>query len=588
LGIINDILDISKIEAGGFELIPVEYETASLLSDTVMLNKVRIGSKPIVFALEVGGDFPKRLVGDELRIKEVLNNLLSNAIKYTREGTVTLTAAWESLPGLENEVLIRFSVRDTGIGIRKEDISKLFSVYTQLDTRANRKIEGTGLGLQITKKLVEMMGGSIAVESEYGSGSVFTVEIIQFLTEGQTNSLSLGKDNSLSLGEETAEKLRSFNYTADMKGEVIDRSWMPYGKVLVVDDLPVNLQIARGLLEPYGLLVDSAESGQKAIELIKAGNPRYDLILMDHMMPEMDGIEAVRIIREDANSDYCKNVPIVALTANALVGNPGMFLSKGFNGFISKPVDIFQLDEALNKYVRDKSKEGTGERGTGNGDYGSNKDSPFLTPHSLFPAIPGVDVKTGLFMTGGTEEGYRKVLATLCKNVEERMPIFQTVPDKDTLLMFITQVHSLKSSAASIGAAELSDKAAKLEAAGRAEDLAFIREHLSDFSEHLTALVKNIGIALNTASGQNDIQSLSTDKNRETDISTIRLFRELTESLKSRKVPEIKRILNELNRQTVNSKAREVLQRVSDQVLMAEFDDAVKTIEELVADDKKE
>jgi signal transduction histidine kinase/DNA-binding response OmpR family regulator len=568
LGIINDILDISKIEAGGFELIPVEYETASLLSDTVMLNRVRIGSKPIVFALEISGDFPLMLVGDELRIKEVLNNLLSNAIKYTKEGNVTLTAAWESLPGRESEVLIRFGVRDTGIGIRKEDISKLFSGYTQLDTRANRKIEGTGLGLEITKKLVEMMGGSIAVESEYGSGSVFMVEIIQGIVEGPAGSLSLG--------EETAEKLKGFIYTAGMKVDDIDRSWMPYGKVLVVDDLPVNLQIARGLLEPYGLLVDTAESGQKAIELIKAENPRYDLVFMDHMMPEMDGIEAVRIIREEADSEYGKNVPIIALTANALVGNIEMFLSKGFNGFISKPVDIFQLDEALNKFVRDKS-------GMSNEKLAISKDI-----NSPFPAIPGVDVKKGFAMTGGTEANYRIVLSTFKKNVEERLPIFQMPPDLDTLFMFTTQVHSLKSSAGSIGAAEVSYRAGKLEAAGRAGDLIFIREHLSDFLERLTALLKNIGIALQAAQEENDVQGLPADKNQEADISTVRLFRELAESLKSRKVSEIKRAMNALNQQTANSKIKEALDKLSDQVLMAEFDDAVKTVEELVAGNKKE
>jgi len=572
LGIINDILDISKIEAGGFELIPVEYETASLLSDTVMLNRVRIGSKPIVFALEVGGDFPLKLVGDELRIKEILNNLLSNAIKYTKEGSVTLTAAWERLSGRENEALIRFSVRDTGIGIRKEDISKLFSIYTQLDTRANRKIEGTGLGLEITKKLVEMMGGSIAVESEYGSGSVFTVEIIQFIVEGQAGSMSIG--------EKTAEKLRSFNYTADMKGDNISRSWMPYGKVLVVDDLPVNLQIARGLLEPYGLLVDTAESGQKAIELIKAENPRYDLVFMDHMMPEMDGIEAVSIIRGEADSEYCKNVFIIALTANALVGNTEMFLSKGFNGFISKPVDIFQLDEALNKFVRDKNTNSNEQRTKSKEQRTVSEDD-----NSPFPNIPGVDVKRGIAMTGGTEKGYRNVLATLSKNVEERLPIFQTPPESGTLPMFTTQVHSLKSSAASIGAAEVSDIAEKLEAAGRAGDLAFIREHLSDFLEQLTALVKNIGIALRAVPEGNDVQGLPTDINQETDIS--RLFRELAESLRSRRVPEIKRVLNVLNRQTVNSRVKEALDKISDQVLMAEFDDAIKIVEELVAGNKR-
>jgi CheY-like chemotaxis protein/HPt (histidine-containing phosphotransfer) domain-containing protein len=478
-----------------------------------------------------------------------------------------------------NEALLRFGVRDTGIGIRKEDILKLFSGYTQLDTRANRNIEGTGLGLEISKKLVEMMGGSIAVESEYGKGSVFTVEIVQGIAEYKP------------IGEETAKKLKSFNYTADRKKEDIDRSWMPYGKVLVVDDLPVNLQIERGLLEPYGLLVDSAESGQKAIELIEAENPRYDLIFMDHMMPGMDGIEAVRIIRQKSGSEYRRNVPIIALTANALVGNSEMFMSKGFNGFISKPVDIFQLDEALNKFVRDKRTMSNGQLAMSKENAWQNK-LPGKDTNFPFPDIPGVDVKKGIAMTGGTEKGYRDVLAMLSKNVEERLPLFQTPPESDTLPMFIIQAHALKSSTASIGAAEVSARATKLEDAGKAGDLAFIREHLGDFFECLTALVKNIGIVLQTASDENNEQGLPTNINRETDISTIRLFRELAESLKSRKVPEIKRILNALNRQTADSKVKEVLERLSDQVLMAEFDDAVKTavktIEELVAENKKE
>jgi signal transduction histidine kinase/CheY-like chemotaxis protein/HPt (histidine-containing phosphotransfer) domain-containing protein len=575
LGIINDILDISKIEAGGFELIPVEYETASLLSDTVMLNRVRIASKPIAFALEISGDFPLMLVGDELRIKEVLNNLLSNAIKYTKEGSVTLSVAWESISGRENEALVRFGVRDTGIGIRREDILKLFSGYTQLDTKENRNIEGTGLGLEISKKLVEMMGGSIAVESEYGKGSVFTAEIVQ------------GIAGYKPIGEETAEKLRGFNYAAGMKGEDIDRSWMPYGKVLVVDDLPVNLQIARGLLEPYGLLVDTAESGQKAIELVEAENPRYDLILMDHMMPGMDGIEAVRIIRQKPGSEYGRSVPIIALTANALVGNSEMFLSKGFSGFIPKPIDIFQLDGALNKFVRDKRTMSNGQLAMSKENAGQNK-LPGKDANFPFPDIPGVDVKKGIAMTGGTEKGYRDVLAMLSKNVEERLPLFQTPPDSDALPMFIVQAHSLKSSTASIGAAEVSAGAARLEAAGRAGDLAFIREYLGDFFECLTALVKNIGIALQTASGEDDAKGLPNGKNRETDVSTVRLFRELAESLKSRKVPEIKRVLNALDRQTADSEVKEVLERLSDQVLMAEFDDAVKTVDELVAENKKE
>ena len=369
LGIINDILDISKIEAGGFEFVPVEYATALLIGDTVNLNRVRIGQKPITFILEIFDDFPSALMGDELRVKQVLNNILSNAIKYTMEGTVTLAVSWEGIPQergsalqeAEPRVKIRFSVWDTGIGIHREDMGKLFTSYSQLNTKANRKIEGTGLGLEITKKLVEMMGGSITVESEYGKGSVFTVEIIQGLAD------------LTPIGEETAESLRKFSFDYYRKEDDISRSWMPYGRVLVVDDMPVNLQVARGLLEPYGLKIDTAASGQEAIEKLIAEGPRrregggYDLIFMDHMMPEMDGIEAVRIIREwelsENKEQGTKNkkqgtvggrqTPIVALTANALVGNMEMFLSKGFNGFISKPIDIVQLDGALNRWVRD-------------------------------------------------------------------------------------------------------------------------------------------------------------------------------------------------------------------------------------------
>jgi len=567
LGIINDILDISKIEAGSFELIPVEYETASLLSETVMLNMVRIGSKPIIFALEISEDFPMTLLGDELRIKQVLNNLLSNAIKYTKEGSVTLSVAWESFTERENEALVRFVVRDTGIGIRAEDIWKLFSSYTQLDLRANRKIEGTGLGLEISKKLVDMMGGSINVESEYGKGSVFTAEIIQ------------GIANYKPIGEETVKKLKSLKYTIERKRDKVDNSWMPYGKVLVVDDLPVNLQIARGLLEPYGLKVDSAESGQEAIDLIEAENPRYDLIFMDQMMPDMDGIETVGIIRQNS-SEYVRNVPIIALTANALVGNSEMFMSKGFNGFISKPIDIVQLDEALNKFIRDKSGGENMEQKMNSSN--SNLYSNNSNKDSSFPAIPGVDVKKGISRTGGKEDAYRRVLVTLCKNIEERLPLFKTPPELDTLSTFVINVHAFNGSTASIGAAEVSDRAAKLETAGKAGDLAYIREHLSDFVEHLTALMKNISAALQITSKENE-QGLPVDKNQEIDVSTVRLFRELAESLKSQKVPEVKRLQKLLNQQAADSRVKKALDKISDQILMAEFGNAVKTAEEFVA-----
>jgi CheY-like chemotaxis protein len=314
---------------------------------------VRIGSKPIAFVLEINGDFPRKLRGDELRVRQILNNILSNAIKYTRQGSVTLSMAWEHAANKGHgeeaalqEARLHFIVRDTGVGIRPEDMGKLFAEYAQLDGQLNREVEGTGLGLAIGRKLTEMMGGTIAVESEYGKGSTFSVSLVQGLV------------GSESIGEETAERLKQFQYISPKEDKDIERSWMPYGKVMVVDDVQVNLLVACGLLEPYGLFVDTAESGQEAIDLIQAGT-RYDLVFMDHMMPGMDGIEAVRNIRAWEKGRGKGNTPIIALTANALAGNMEMFLSKGFNGFIPKPIDIFQIDEALNQWVRDKQSQET-------------------------------------------------------------------------------------------------------------------------------------------------------------------------------------------------------------------------------------
>jgi signal transduction histidine kinase/CheY-like chemotaxis protein len=347
LGIINEILDISKIEAGSFELIPAEYETASFINDTVNLNMVRLGSKPINFVLKINGDFPAKLIGDELRVKQVLNNLLSNAIKYTDEGTVTLVIACSARS--DTTVRLIFTVQDTGMGIRAEDMGKLFTSYSQLDTGANRRIEGTGLGLAITKNLVEMMGGRISVESEYGKGSVFTAEIIQ------------GVDNASVLGEEAAEALSNFRYASERKGKNIVPAWLPHVHVLVTDDLPANLLVARGLLDPYGMRVDTAASGREAVEMVK--NHTYDIIFMDHMMHEMDGVETLTAIRK---VDGYAHTPIIALTANALRGMREFYLEKGFQDYLSKPISPEALDKIINKFTGDQGTMGSGQSAMGN------------------------------------------------------------------------------------------------------------------------------------------------------------------------------------------------------------------------------
>ncbi|MDR3116055.1 MAG: response regulator [Treponema sp.] len=339
LEIINDILDISKIESGNFEIVSSEYDLSRLINDTIQLNMVRIGSKHITFRLEIDEAAPARLTGDELRLRQILNNLLSNAIKYTEEGRIILSVTWRQT----ETGFLCFTITDTGRGIKKEDMGKLFNAYTQFETAANRNTQGTGLGLFITKGLVEHMGGTITAESEYGKGSVFSVQIPQE---------ALGETI---IGKETAESLRSFQFSGSRReyGVNLIHHQMPYGKVLVVDDVEINLDVMTGILMPYRLRVDTALSGKEAIEMVRAEEPRYDLIFMDHMMPEMDGIETVRIIRK-INSDYARTVPIIALTANAIAGNREIFLENGFNDFISKPIDIKRLDTVLNRWIRDK------------------------------------------------------------------------------------------------------------------------------------------------------------------------------------------------------------------------------------------
>jgi CheY-like chemotaxis protein len=267
---------------------------------------------------------------------------LSNAFKYTKEGTVTLQIRNEELATRNEELgIITFTVKDTGIGIRAEDIDKLFSDYKQVDTSAHREIEGTGLGLSITKKFVELMNGEISVESEYGKGTTFRVRIRQgFVTDRP-------------IGKETVENLRSFRYSDKKKHAKIVRPDLSYAKVLLVDDFPTNIDVAAGMLRKYKMQVDCVLSGQEAIDLITAGQPVYNAIFMDHMMPGMNGLEATVKIR-DLGTDYAKNVPIIALTANAVAGSEQMFLDNGFNAFLPKPFNVMDMDAVVQQWVKRK------------------------------------------------------------------------------------------------------------------------------------------------------------------------------------------------------------------------------------------
>ncbi|MCL2379968.1 MAG: ATP-binding protein [Treponema sp.] len=338
LNIINDILDLSKVEAGKMEIISAAYELTSLIIDTAQLNCMYIGSKGIEFKLNVDKSLPVYLIGDALRIKQILNNLLSNAFKYTQKGTVTLSFGVEAAPEPGYTTLV-LTVSDTGQGMGKEDIEFLFDEFARFNMHTNRATEGSGLGMPIIHSLVTMMQGDINVESEPGKGSVFTVRLPQKLCIDDT------------LGEEAAANLQSWEFVSQQplkKMAKFEHERMPYGRVLVVDDVEVNIFVVEGILDAYGITVETAKSGLEAVEKVKSGQV-YDIIFMDHMMPEMDGMEAAKHIRAMGYTH-----PIVALTANALKDAAKMFMNNGFSGFISKPIDIAQIDAYLVRFIRNK------------------------------------------------------------------------------------------------------------------------------------------------------------------------------------------------------------------------------------------
>jgi signal transduction histidine kinase/CheY-like chemotaxis protein len=444
LGIINDILDLSKIEVGKLELINAQYDISSLIHDIVKLNIIRYESKAIEFKLNVSEDIPTFLIGDELRIKQILNNLLSNAFKYTDEGLVELSLFTEPIDN-SSSVMLVFRVSDTGQGMTPDDIKKLGDKFGRFNLEANRKTEGAGLGMNITRNLIQLMDGSITVESAPGAGSVFVVKLPQECADKNP----IGKELADNL-----EKLNLKNVTRIRKLQ-IKQDFMPYGRVLVVDDVETNLYVARGLLAPYGLSIDIAMSGFEAIDKIRSG-AKYDIIFMDHMMPKMDGIEAAKIIR---SLDY--KGAVVALTANAIMGQAEMFLSNGFDDFISKPIDIRQLNAVLNKLIRDKQPAEVLDEAQRQKNilYASGR-------HHI-----AIDPQLAEYFVRDGEKAY-SILDNILKNNFNRA---------DDLLQYVINVHAMKSSLANIGEGELSDKALELEQAGRDQNINLIMKGLPEF-----------------------------------------------------------------------------------------------------------
>lgn len=560
IGIINDILDFSKIESGKLEIVESEFNIASTINDVVSLSMSRLGEKPLEMIVKADPTLPASLLGDEMRIKQIIVNLMTNGIKYTNEGFVSLDVSYTKRDyGINLDV----SVKDSGIGITAENIEKLFTSFQQIDTKRNRSVEGTGLGLAITKRLVERMGGFVNIESEYGTGSEFRVciplkvadssPLVSIREREKIHALCLFglSDHDVATVDEfmrgfigmirktkldmrqcvDAEEMKElisqgginvlfvdrFNYIEHEKylvgliGKVrifivqsrlnsvkppngIHSIYKPFysiplavalngeeaspaaaddlsrtgftapkAKILIVDDNIINLKVAAGLMKPYNMTVHTADSGEKAIMMLEQ-SPDYNIVFMDHMMPKMDGIEAVGIIRAKGGK-YYGSVPIIALTANTVNNARQLFLDNGFDEFLAKPIDTGGLDRMLRRFLPEELRV-----------YGPKPVKPDeKAAESPVPvkaeAVPEFDPEKGKAYSGGDEELYLDILSEYARSGGKvRDELVRACIDKDWK-NYIIKVHALKSTSLNIGAEPLSELAKKLELAGKAGNL---------------------------------------------------------------------------------------------------------------------
>jgi CheY-like chemotaxis protein/HPt (histidine-containing phosphotransfer) domain-containing protein len=489
LQIISDLLDLSKIEAGKLTIAPIRYEVASLINEVVQINKLRFDSKPIDFKLEVDENMPASLIGDELRIKQILNNLLSNAFKYTQKGEVKLSAKAQAAGEDASCVTLIFIVGDTGEGISPEDQKNLFTEFSRFSSSANRPTIGTGLGLNITKNLVDLMQGEIFVESELEKGSAFTVRLPQKL-DGPTGAL----------GKDVIDNLQSqrFSSMAQMKKPPILREPMPYGRVLIVDDLEMNIFVAKLLMKPYGIKTSDASSGPEAINRVKRGET-FDIIFMDHMMPKMDGIEATNIMRSMGYTG-----PIVALTANAVAGQADIFLRSGFDDFISKPIDLRVLNTVLKKYIRDKHPERAGQQPPKPAEQNAEGKQEGSGAASAALNIPGINFNRGLEVFDGSMEDYFAALTSFSKNAPDLLSKLPAAVTEGDLPDYTINVHSIKSICAWISAEGLRESALGLEAMAKSGDLPGVNASNEHFQKEVNAFLNDLLAFLkNHSAGQN-------------------------------------------------------------------------------------
>ncbi|MDR1657450.1 MAG: response regulator [Deltaproteobacteria bacterium] len=626
LAMINDLLDLSKIEAGIIESTPSEYWLGSLIGDVVSIISLKLSDSGLTLILRVDPDLPSRLIGDEIGLRTVLLNLLTNAAKYTERGSITVTvrrsqtqkAAGRSLaagelsergaalpeaavgrispqgiqleeapfsgprpeeagpqpqakllgttndhlepnePGQDQDQTLKliFEVADTGIGIREENLKKLFDSYSRFDRELNRDVEGTGLGLAITKKLVMAMGGEITVSSVYGQGSVFTVGLDQKISDpSPIGEISSPNDH----------KPAPVRFTA------------PEARILIVDDIATNLKIGKGLLASYEAAVDLCDNGREAINLVK--KTQYDLIFMDRSMPGLDGPQTTQIIR-NLEGEYFQKVPVVALSAD--IPPPGTPGEEGFSDRLLKPIDLAKLDAIMERFIPKEKRR-----------RGGSAAKPLLS--GLAPLkVSGLDYALGLARSGGDVKRYLDVLSWFCRDgvqvlegladpaelkpapsapISDRLPgPDQTDPTENRtrlLQKYAGQLHAIKSAAAGVGAAGIAEEARVLEAAAKKNDWLFVSGRLAYFKKFLAALIDDLSAAL---AENNRFQ-----KPPEPSFDPV-VLDELRKALEAEDIQKTDDLLSSLGEVSDKYPAGRMINLVADQVLRSEFGEAAEIL----------
>ena len=480
LSIINDILDISKIESGKMEILTIRYQLFSVLNDCYNLTKIKLQNKPVSFIMQINEKLPSWLYGDEVRIRQIINNFLSNAVKYTKEGNITFELDFEEKT--DEQILLVITVRDTGIGIKEEDLGKLFESFTRIEEKRNRNIEGTGLGLNLTKNLVNLMGGEVFAERTYGKGSCFTAKIPQKIADAKPMG-DFGKRYQQYLSTSDDDKL---SFLA------------PDAKILVVDDVTMNLKVVEGLLKATKIQIDTAVSGSECLECVKT--TPYQMIFLDHMMPEMDGLETLEHMKNLADNPNAQT-PVIMLTANAIVGAKEEYIEAGFTDYLTKPIRETELLEMILKYLPEELVCENGGQGIEKSQDAQDMEQPEAggegaEPLQRLEQLEGLDVKTGLTYCMNEEDFYIEMLQEFLQaDKASQLKHFLAEEDWDN---YRTTVHALKSTSLTIGAAHLSGEAKALEMAAKEGNMDYIRSHhdgvmdeYKELTDHLKEILEN-------------------------------------------------------------------------------------------------